>query len=146
MYLLSLARTEEVVQEYAVTTEDCGILWKNQSCTAIGLPQAGDYRRILVDFGNICVGQLSFTLKAAEGTTIDIYGFENYYRREIDFTIGLNNGIRYVTSEGWQTYECMVRTGMRYALITVRNAKKPVLIRDFQYAFMRPMPFFHGTV
>ena len=49
-------------------------------------------------------------LKAAEGTTIDIYGFENYYRREIDFTIGLNNGIRYVTSEGWQTYECMVRT------------------------------------
>ena len=28
MYLLSLARTEEVVQEHAVTTEDCGILWK----------------------------------------------------------------------------------------------------------------------
>ena len=35
MYLLSLARTEEVVQEYAVTTEDCGILWKNQSCTCL---------------------------------------------------------------------------------------------------------------
>lgn len=131
MYLLSLARTEEVVKEYGVKIKDCGILWKNQSCTVIDLPKEGDYRRILVDFGNICVGQLSFTLKAAEGTIIDIYGFENYYRREIDFTIGLNNGIRYVTAQGWQTYECMARTGMRYALITVRNATEPVQIRDF---------------
>ncbi len=131
MYLLSLARTEEVVKEYGVKIKDCGILWKNQSCTVIDLPKEGDYRRILVDFGNICVGQLSFTLKAAEGTIIDIYGFENYYRREIDFTIGLNNGVRYVTAQGWQTYECMARTGMRYALITVRNATEPVQIRDF---------------
>lgn len=131
LYLLSLARTEQAAAEYAVQVKDCGILWNNQSVTVIDLPRAGDYRRILVDFGDVYVGQLSFTLKASEGTVVDIYGFENYYRREIDYTIGLNNAVHYVTSEGWQTYECMARMGMRYALITIRNAKSPVEIRDF---------------
>lgn len=135
LYLLSLARTEQVVCEYAVLTEDCGILWNNQSTTVIGLPETGDYRRILVDFGDLYVGQLSFTIKASEGTVIDIYGFENYYRKEIDYTIGLNNGVHYVASEGWQNYECMARMGMRYALITVRNAKSAVEIRDFHIRY-----------
>ncbi len=131
LYLLSLARTERVEAQYAVTVQDCGILWENQDVTVIGLPKMGDFRRILVDFGDIYVGQLSFTLKASRGTVIDIYGFENDYRKEIDFTIGLNNGIHYVADEGWQTYQCMCRIGMRYGLITVRNAKAPVEIRDF---------------
>lgn len=131
LYLLSLARTERVEARYGVTVQDCGILWNNQDATIIDLPKVGDYRRILVDFGDLYVGQLSFTLKASSGTVIDIYGFENYYKKEIDFTIGLNNGIHYVAAEGWQTYQGMGRLGMRYALITVRNAKGPVEIRDF---------------
>lgn len=131
LYLLSLARTEQVVKEYAVQVKDCGILWNNQSVTVIDLPKVGDYRRILVDFGDVYVGQLAFTLKASEGTVLDIYGFENYYRKEIDYTIGLNNAVHYVASEGWQTYECMARMGLRYALITIRNAKSAVEIRDF---------------
>ncbi|MCI9149643.1 MAG: hypothetical protein HFI42_03970 [Lachnospiraceae bacterium] len=131
LYLLSLARTEKVLQEYAVETKDCGILWQNQDITVIDLPKTGDFRRILVDFGNIYVGQLVFTLRAAAGTVIDIYGFENYYRREIDDTIGLNNSVHYVASEGWQTYQCMARMGLRYALITVRGAREPVEISDF---------------
>lgn len=131
LYLLSLTRTEEVLAEYAVEAADCGILWKNDDALVIDLPKAGDYRRVLVDFGNIYVGQLAFTLKAAAGTVIDIYGFENFYRREIDYTVGLNNGVHYVAAEGWQTYQCMARMGLRYALITVRDAKGPVEISDF---------------
>lgn len=131
LYVLSLARTEKIVQEYAVQVKDCGILWNNQNSTVIELPKVGDYRRIVVDFGNVYVGHPTFTLKASEGTVIDIYGFENYYGKEIDYTIGLNNAIHYVASEGWQTYQCMARFGMRYALITVRNAKTPLEIRDF---------------
>lgn len=131
LYLLSLARTERILQEYAVNVKDCGILWNNQNTTVIDLPKVGDYRRIVVDFGNVYVGHPTFTLKASEGTVIDIYGFENYYGKEIDYTIGLNNAIHYIASEGWQTYQVMARFGMRYALITVRNAKTPVEIRDF---------------
>lgn len=131
LYLLSLARTEEALAKYGVTVADQGILWNNQDTTVIQPPKVGDYRRILVDFGTIYVGQLTFTLKASAGTVLDIYGFENYYRREIDYTVGLNNGVHYVAAEGWQTYQCMARMGLRYGLITVRNAKGPVEIRDF---------------
>lgn len=131
LYLISLARTEEILQEYAVQVKDCGILWNNQNSTVIDLPKVGDYRRIVVDFGNTYVGYPTFTLKASAGTIIDIYGFENYYGKEIDYTIGLNNAIHYVAEEGWQTYQAMARFGMRYMLITVRDAKTPVEIRDF---------------
>ncbi|MFT3984879.1 MAG: alpha-L-rhamnosidase C-terminal domain-containing protein [Lachnospiraceae bacterium] len=131
LYLLSLARLEKVVSDYAVTVEDCGILWDNQNSSVIGLPEQGDYRRMIVDFGTIRVGQPVFTLNASEGTVIDFYGFENYYQKKIDYTIGLNNAIHYVASEGWQTYRCMARMGMRYALITVRNTKTAVKIQDF---------------
>lgn len=131
LYLISLARTEEILQEYAVQVKDCGILWNNQNSTVIELPKVGDYRRMVVDFGNTYVGYPTFTLKASEGTVIDFYGFENYYGKEIDYTIGLNNAIHYVAEEGWQTYQAMARFGMRYMLITVRDAKTPVEIRDF---------------
>jgi alpha-L-rhamnosidase len=131
LYLLSLARLEETAAMYAVRPEQCGILWNNDQATEIACPKQGEYRRILLDFGDICIGQIQFTLKAAAGTVMDIYGFENFYNREIDYTIGLNNGIHYVTGEGWQTYQCMTRIGLRYALITIRNARESVYIRDF---------------
>ena len=133
MYLLSLARLAVPVAEYAV--QDChrGILWHNGESSVISPPVSGDCRRMLVDFGDIYVGQAEFTLCAPEGTIIDIYGFENMYRDEIDFTIGLNNGLRYICREGWQHFRGMARIGMRYALISVRfpEIKAAVFIRDF---------------
>lgn len=129
-YLLSLAMHEQIEKSYVVRRDNLGILWNNDDYTLIDLPQVGDYRRILVDFGLIRVGALDFTLYAKEGTTIDFYGFENYYHREIDFTLGLNNAVRYIAREGWQNYRTVARLGFRYLLITVRNAQSVVKIKD----------------
>lgn len=131
MYLLSLCRLARTVRSYALQPENMGILWNNTQCTVIEPPQAGDYRRLTVDLGNIFVGELEIALKAAAGTVIDIYGFENRYRGENDYTIGLNNGVRYICKEGWQHYRFLTRMGMRYAIISVRETDWPVLIRDF---------------
>lgn len=130
-YLLSLARLAEVVGDYSVRTEHLGVLWNNTSVTTIELPACGDYRRILLDFGDLYVGNLNWTVWANEGTILDIYCFENMYRGDIDFTIGLNNGMRYICRDGWQSYSAMTRIGVRYALISVRNAVGPVKLREF---------------
>lgn len=121
-YILSMARKEKVVSDYSVQIEDCGILWDNEESTIIRCPQNGQYRRMILDFGKECVGELTFTCRSVAGTIIDIYGFENMFMDEIDYTIGLNNAIHYVTSDGWQKYQCMTRMGMRYCMITVRGA------------------------
>lgn len=129
-YLLSLARLAEVKKTWAVQPKHLGLLWNNDACTLISLPQCGDYRRILVDFGDEYVGTLDFTVQAPAGTILEFYGFENSYRGEIDYTIGLNNGVRYICREGWQRYRCMTRMGFRYLMISVRHAAGPVRIRD----------------
>ncbi len=130
-YLLSLIRNEKVLKEYSVSPKHLGVLWNNQEVTVIDPPKEGDYRRVIIDFKNIYVGSLEFSIYAPKGTVIDVYGFENMYQGEIDYTIGLNNGIRYTCKEGWQTYRCMARMGMRYAVITVRNCKEQVKLREF---------------
>lgn len=131
MYLLSLNRMAKVEQSYAVLPKHEGILWNNASTTVFELPRCGNFRRILVDFGDIYVGNLEFTIHASEGTMFDIYCFENMYRGEIDFTIGLNNGVRYICRKGWQHYRCMSRMGLRYVLLTVSGNTEPVELRDF---------------
>ena len=130
-YMLSLNRLAKREKSYAVMPKHMGILWNNSETTVIDLPKCGDYRRMIVDFGDLYVGNLEFTLYAGEGTIVDIYGFENMYHREPDFTIGLNNGMRYICKQGWQHYRGMARIGMRYAIISVRNNSEPVLIRNF---------------
>ena len=132
MYLLSLNRLAKVTGAYAVQDKHLGLLWSNDECTVIDPPQSGDCRRIMLDFGDIVIGNLSFTLYAQEGTVIDLYGYENEYRGEIDYTIGLNNGMRYICCSGWQSYRCMARMGFRYLILSVRGAKEPVRIRDLR--------------
>lgn len=135
-YLLSLARTEQVVREEPVTDELMGVLWANDCDTVIQSPAAGEYSRVILDFGDLYVGSFEIFLKAEAGTIIDVYCFENMYGGEIDFTIGLNNGFRYICRGGWQRYRCMTRMGARYAMITVRNTGAPVRIRDFHIRHM----------
>ena len=134
-YLLSLARLAEVCRTYRLTEENLGILWNNSECTVVELPQCGDYRRLLLDFGDLTIGHLNFSLWAEAGTVVDIYCFENRYRGEIDFTIGLNNGIRYICRDGWQTYRAMTRIGARYAIVSIRGNTRPVKIRDFHIEY-----------
>lgn len=131
MYLLSLNRMAETVRNCAVLPKHLGILWDNTETTVFELPKQGDGIRLLVDFGDIYVGNLEFAVNAPEGTVLDIYGFENMYRGEIDYTIGLNNGMRYICRKGWQRYRCMARMGMRYALITVYGNTERVELQQF---------------
>lgn len=131
LYLLSKVMSDAVVRRYALPNADnLGILWDNHEETLLGLPREGDSRRILLDFGRIHIGSVNFTLWARRGTVLEFYGFENYYRHEIDYTIGLNNALRYVCDEGWQSYRCMTRMGFRYLLVILRAAEAPVRIRD----------------
>lgn len=135
-YFLSLARTEKVIEEKTVTESTLGILWANDRDMCLEKPDKGDYSRVILDFGDVYVGSFEFLLRAEEGTVVDVYCFENMYSGEIDYTIGLNNGFRYICKEGWQKYKCMTRMGARYAMITIRNTDMPVKIRDFHIRHM----------
>ncbi len=134
-YLLSLERLAKVKRTYRLPEGNLGILWNNTDCTVVELPQCGDYRRILLDFGDMTIGHLNFTVCAEAGTVLDVYCFENSYRGEIDFTIGLNNGIRYICREGWQQYRAMTRIGARYVILSVHGNTRPVQIRDFHMEY-----------
>lgn len=130
-YILSMVRNDRIKADYTVSPEHLGILWDNQETAVLLPPVYGDGKRIIVDFKDIYVGSPEFTIYAPEGTILEIYGFENMYHGEIDYTIGLNNSMRYVCKKGWQTYKSMVRMGMRYAVLTFRNCREEIKIRDF---------------
>ena len=48
---------------------------------------------MILDFGDLYVGSLQFTLKAHSGDEVYIYCFENLFEGAADYTIGLNNGM-----------------------------------------------------
>ncbi|MDY6308517.1 MAG: family 78 glycoside hydrolase catalytic domain [Oribacterium sp.] len=129
-YILSLMRKGKEIADYSVKCNNLGILWNNPEVTVIKPPANGIERRVLLDFGSIVAGRISMTIKAPEGTVVDLYGFENFYHREIDYTYGLNNAVRYIAHEGWQNFSGMARLGFRYLCIAVRDASGPVAFRD----------------
>ncbi|MDZ7290842.1 MAG: glycoside hydrolase family 78 protein [candidate division KSB1 bacterium] len=86
--------------------------------------------RILLDFGKEGVGHFTLEIDAAEGTTIDLVGFEN--RRndgKLDWTEGTNNSLRYIGSKGRSSYRSFGRRGLRFAYLYVRNFSQPVRLR-----------------
>ncbi|AFH62964.1 family 78 glycoside hydrolase catalytic domain [Paenibacillus caseinilyticus] len=87
---------------------------------------------LIVDFGKELSGYLQFELDAPEGTILDWYGFEymrDDYRQD---TFDLDNTLRYVCKKGRQTYTSPVRRGLRYLMITVRGACRPVKLYGIQ--------------
>ena len=132
-YILSLSRLGIPINDYSIKEDHLGMMWSGDESTTIKIPKSGNYKRIIVDFGDIYVGYLKFVIKAAQNTVLDIYGFENMYRGEPDYTIGLNNGVRYICRDGWQTYTCMAKMGMRYAMLNIYgNEDAIVQIREFE--------------
>ena len=131
-YIYSLVKNEEYVKRYPITDSLCGILWNNHIPTVIPEPVEGDYNRIIVDFGDIYAGSIEFSLKASAGTVLDIYCFENMFEGKIDYTVGLNNSVRYVCRDGYQRYRCMARMGCRFAAVTIKNQTGNVEIHSFQ--------------
>lgn len=86
----------------------------------------------IVDFGKEWSGFLEFEVAAAPGTIIDFYGFEYMKDDYIQHTFRLNNTLRYITKEGRQVYSSAVRRGLRYVMLTVRNATRPVKFYNFR--------------
>lgn len=81
---------------------------------------------IVIDFGRELSGYVSFELDAAEGTVIDLYGFEFMKDGWRQHTYQLDNTLRYRCREGRQVYTSMVRRGLRYLAMTMRGAGRPV--------------------
>jgi len=89
---------------------------------------------ITLDYGKEWSGYLRFEVDAPEGAVIEAYGFEymrDGWRQE---TYGLDNTLRYTCREGRQAYESPVRRGLRYLLLTVRSASRPVKLYGVQLA------------
>lgn len=131
-YIYSLIKNEAKVNNFALTDQLSGMLWNNDIATVISKPVSENDRRIIVDFGDIFVGSLEFDLKASEGTILDVYCFENMFEGKIDYTVGLNNSVRYVCREGYQSYCCMTRMGGRFAAITLKNQTDDIEIHSFR--------------
>jgi alpha-L-rhamnosidase len=76
---------------------------------------------LIIDFGRLTSGFISFEVECPAGTILDFYGFEfmeDGWRQE---TYQLNNTLRYVCRDGFQSYVSTVRRGLRYLMVTVRG-------------------------
>jgi len=129
-YIYSLAKNLETVKQIPVKSEYNGLLHGNNNTTYLKKPENGCDYTVILDFNDMYVGNFEFSLNAPAGTVMDIYCFENMYGGEIDYTFGLNNGIRYICSQGWQDYSTLTRMGLRYMMLTFRNMTGPVEIKD----------------
>jgi alpha-L-rhamnosidase len=111
------------LQRIAVASSDPGV---------VPVFESGD-TEFMLDFGKEWSGYLEFELEAEAGVTVDWYGIE--YRKDayVQHTYGVDNTLRYVTREGYQRYESPVRRGFRYLIVTVRDAKKPVLVHGVRF-------------
>ncbi|MFB9275684.1 family 78 glycoside hydrolase catalytic domain [Cohnella cellulosilytica] len=91
----------------------------------------GDTEFVL-DFGKEWSGYIRFELDAPEGAMLDFYGYEYMRDGWRQDTYILDNTLRYASKEGWQKYESPVRRGLRYLMVTVRNASRPVRLIGVQ--------------
>ncbi|MBN1623593.1 MAG: alpha-L-rhamnosidase N-terminal domain-containing protein [Clostridia bacterium] len=131
-YIYSLSRNMEKVSDIPVKAEHNNLLNGNNLTTVIEAPSKGTDSSIILDFNNMFVGNIGFTINAPGGQVMDIYCFENMFEGYIDFTFGLNNGIRYICSQGWQDYTSLTRMGLRFMMITFRDQKERIEIRGLR--------------
>lgn len=130
-YIFSVVRREKTVCSVPVTEDLCRVLWNNTTPLLVPPPSQGEFTRLILDFGQLYVGNFEFTLSAPAGTILDVYCFENMFENEIDYTVGLNNSFRYICRDGCQTYRCLSRMGCRFALLTLRKHDSSVKLYQF---------------
>jgi len=129
-YIYSLMKNAVTVRDIPVMSGHNGILHGNNDVLNINVPDGGGDALTILDFNDMHIGSIEFRLKASSGTILDIYCYENMYGGEVDYTFGLNNGIRYICREGWQEYNTMTRMGLRYMMLVFRSMEKSVEVRD----------------
>jgi alpha-L-rhamnosidase len=99
----------------------------NAEPAEIPLYEDGD-TEFIVDFGREWSGYLAFEVDAPKGAVLDLYGFEYMRDGWIQHTFNLDNTLRYECKEGFQSYTSPIRRGLRYLMVTVRRASRPVRI------------------
>lgn len=93
---------------------------------------AGRDTELVIDFGRELSGYIAFELDAAGGTIVDGYGLEYMKNGWMQHTYQLGNTFRYVCREGRQTHESYVRRGLRYLVLTIRGATRPVKLYELK--------------
>jgi hypothetical protein len=91
-------------------------------------PAAGESALALVDFGEIVAGPVGIELEAEPGVTLDLAARETA-ERDASFGGGPHAGFRYVTRGARDTFESFDPIGLRFALLAVRGATRPVVLR-----------------
>lgn len=129
-YIYSLVKNTDVLSQIPVLSEHNGILHGNLDTLKINPPSNGGDMQVILDFADLYIGNFEFSIKAPEGTVMDVYCYENMYGGDIDYTFGLNNSIRYICKEGWQQYSTLTRIGVRFMMIVFRNQTDNVEIGD----------------
>lgn len=125
-HIYSLVSRVKVQRELGVRSQDEAALRSQHGCVRIMPPTEGRDVELILDFGTITAGPVTWDLRAPSGTVLDVYGFESMPHGQIEFTEGLNNSIRYVCREGRQAYVSMTRLGFRYLMLTLRELTGPV--------------------
>lgn len=97
---------------------------------AVAVPPENGDLEFLLDFREEIVGLIEFEIDAPEGAIVDFNCFEAIIDGVWSWTDNLNNTIRYTTRDGWQRFHSTIRRGFRYAQVTIRNASRPVRIRE----------------
>ncbi len=87
---------------------------------------------LLFDFGREIVGFLEFEIFCDEGVILDWNCFEGVQEGRWLYTDRLNNTLRYVTRKGRQFFHSHIRRGFRYAVLTIRNLREPLRIREIR--------------
>ncbi|WP_194541193.1 family 78 glycoside hydrolase catalytic domain [Paenibacillus sp. JZ16] len=93
---------------------------------------AGLDTEIVIDFGRELSGYIAIELDASSGTIVDGYGFEYMSDGWRQHTYLVDNTFRYVCKEGRQSYVSVVRRGLRYLALTLREASRPVKLHEIK--------------
>jgi len=88
---------------------------------------------LIYDLGKQVCGYYDINLNASAGVIIDIYSAEYVNDNGVvQIPVNNRNGIRYIASDGWQKFTSLVRRSGRYIIVTIRNSKLPVHIRNIR--------------
>jgi len=102
-------------------------------CIVHPSPVTGEDVALLLDFGRELVGFHRFEIYAPAGTLIDLHNFEFIqHDGRHNLAPGMNNTLRYVCRDGWQTHESFQRRGFRYTWLIIRGTRTPVRFRRFE--------------
>lgn len=90
----------------------------------VKLDTGGKDVRFLLDFGGEKIAKIKLDAFCEGGEILDFHCFEFVQADgRKNFAEGMNNTMRYICRRGRNEYTSLIRHGMRYLYVTVRNAK-----------------------